>query len=707
MTTPTSHSNSALVQQSREGDVLVLTINNPPVNAFSPGVPEGLHAGLDVAEKDDSLKAVVIMGGGRTFIAGADIKTFNLPRSEAPDLRGFISRLDQFPKPTVAAIHGTALGGGFEVALACNYRVAAPDAKMGLPEVKLGVLPGAGGTQRLPRLIGADKALVMMLTGNPIDAAEAASLGIVNELVTGDLKSGAVKFAHEHAAQRPLPRVSEGKVPETALVPGGNMKMFMDIRKNLKKTHAGLLSPTYIVDLVEIATTKAFSDGWAAEARLFVMAKDSPQSRALRHLFFADRERSKVAGITKETPVKDIKKVGVIGAGTMGSGIAMNFLNAGLPVVILETTHEALERGLSGMLKNYEASVAKGRLTREQMEARLELLTPALDMEALADADLIVEAAFESMEVKKDIFGKLAKIARPDAILATNTSTLDINEIAAVTGRPQQVLGLHFFSPAHIMKLLEIVRGEKTSDTVLATAFAISKKIGKIGVVVGVGYGFVGNRMLVPYREQARRMVLEGAHPQDVDAAMHALGLPMGPFEMGDMAGMDIGYASRREAAKKAGITLESDWLDHLVEMGRLGQKTGGGVYDYPEGRKPVPSHTTEGVIARARVKAGIVPRTFTPEEITKRLAYGLANEGAHILEEGIAARSSDIDVIYVNGYGFPAYRGGPMQYASEQGLAQVVKDLESFGMKPAPLLKRLAAEGKTFADYDAGHTSR
>lgn len=692
----------SIIEQSRQGNVLVLTVNNPPVNAFSPGVPEGLHAGLDVAEKDASIEAVVVIGGGRTFIAGADIRTFELPREQAPDLRGFISRLDGFPKPTVAAIHGTALGGGLEVALACHYRVASPDARLGLPEVKLGVLPGAGGTQRLPRVVGVQRALEMMLSGNPIKATEAKELDLVDELVEGDLLAGAVKFALAHAATRPLPRISERQAE------GGTPELFMQARQGIKKTHKGQLAPTYIIDLAEIASSKAFTDGWAAEARLFMMAKDSPQSRALRHLFFADRERGKVPGITKDTPISEIKKVGVIGAGTMGGGIAMNYLNAGIPVTIVETAQEALDRGLGIIRTNYENTAKKGRMSLDDVEKRMALLTPTLDMQALADADLIIEAVFENMAVKKDIFAKLDAIAKPGAILASNTSTLDVNEIAAVTGRPESVIGLHFFSPANVMRLLEIVRADKTSESVLATSLDMAKKIGKVGVVVGVCPGFVGNRMLVPYREQANGMVLQGAKPQDVDAAMHALGLPMGPFEMGDMAGLDIGYASRREAAKKAGKPMPDGWDDRLVEqLGRKGQKTRGGVYDYPEGRTPVPSPVVEEFIENYRAEKGVQPREFTQEEATKRLAYSLMNEGAKILEEGIALRSSDIDVIYVNGYGFPAYRGGPMQYASEQGLQNVVRDLESYGIEPAPLLKKLASEGKTFAQYDKESSSR
>ena len=684
-----------IVEQSREGQVLVLTIHNPPVNAFSVGVPEGLHAGLDVAEKDDAVKAVVIMGGGRTFIAGADIKTFDLPRAEAPDLRGFISRLDAFPKPTVAAIHGTALGGGFEVALACNYRVAVPDAKVGLPEVKLGVLPGAGGTQRLPRLVGAEKALDMMLSGNPISAQAAQKLGLIDEIVDGDLKAGAVKFAAAHADARPLPRVSERKVE------GASPELLMAARQNIKKSHRGQLSPTYIIDLVEIASSKAFADGWAAEARLFMMAKDSPQSRGLRHIFFAERESGKVRGVTKDTATHKIEKVGVIGAGTMGGGIAMNFLNVGIPVTIVETAQEALDRGVATIRKNYENTAKKGRMTAEDVEKRMALLTPSLEMQSLADADLIIEAVFENMDVKKEIFTRLDGLAKAGAILASNTSTLDVNEIAAVTGRPESVIGLHFFSPANVMKLLEIVRADKTSPETLATSLQVAKKIGKVGVVVGVCEGFVGNRMVHKYGEEARQLVEAGANPQDVDAAMNALGLPMGPFQMTDMAGLDIGHAIRVHQAKVRGLPEPDGWLDRIVKTGRKGQKTGGGIYDYGEDRRPQPNAEMQKIIEDYRAEKGITPRSLSADEITKRLAYTLVNEGAQILDEGIAQRSGDIDTIYIYGYGFPAYLGGPMQYASEQGLGNVVADLESYGLTPAPLLKRLAAEGKTFAQWD------
>lgn len=684
------------VDQTRDGDVLILTINNPPVNAFGPGVPEGLKAGLDAAAADESVRAVVIIGGGRTFVAGADIKGFGLPREQAPDLRGTVAKLDAFAKPTVAAIHGTALGGGLELALGCTYRVATKDAQLGLPEVKLGVLPGAGGTQRLPRVVGAQKALDMMLSGTPIRATEAQSLGLVDELVDGDLLAGAVAFARAHADARPLPRISERGVE------GGSPELFAAAREGLKKTHRGQHSPSHIVDLAEMAATKPFQEGWDAEAERFVDSLNSPQSRGLRHIFFAEREAGKVRGLGKDTPTTDIHSAGIIGAGTMGGGIAMNFLNVGIPVTIVETTQEALDRGLGVIRRNYENTAKKGRMTQDDVEKRMALLTPTLNMDDLRDADIIIEAVFENMDVKKDIFRNLDAIAKPGAILASNTSTLDVNEIASVTGRPEQVIGLHFFSPANVMKLLEIVRADRTSDSVLATSLALAKRIKKVGVVVGVCDGFVGNRMVHRYGDEARKIVEEGARPEDVDAAMNALGLPMGPFQMSDMAGLDIGYSIRQHQARVRGESEPDGWLDRIVKTGRKGQKTQGGIYDYDQDRKPKPNADVQKLIEEYRAEKGLQPRAISQEEITGRLAYSLVNEGAKILEEGIAQRASDIDVIYIYGYGFPAYRGGPMQYASEQGLNNVVADLEKYGQTPAPLLRRLADEGKSFAQYDA-----
>ena len=684
-----------LVDQTRDGEILILTIQNPPVNAFSVGVPEGLHAGLDVAEGDAEVRAVVIIGGGRTFVAGADIRTFDLPREQSPDLRGVVDRIDGFGKPVVAAIHGTALGGGLELALACTYRVAVPSAQLGLPEVKLGVLPGAGGTQRLPRVVGAQKALEMMLSGNPVKAEEAEQIGLINELIDGDLLTGAVAFARAHVDTTPLPRVSE-KAAE-----GGSPELFAAARDGIKKTHKGQYSPGLIVDLAEMATQKPFAEGYAEEGRLFMQAKDSPQSRGLRHIFFAEREAGKIAGLDKNTPQTEIRAAGIIGAGTMGGGIAMNFLNVGIPVTIVETTQEALDRGLSVVRKNYENTAKKGRMSMDDVEKRMGILTPTLNMEDLKDADIIIEAVFENMDVKKEIFTKLDAIAKPGAILASNTSTLDVNEIASVTKRPESVIGLHFFSPANVMRLLEIVRADKTSDSVLATGMALAKRIKKVGVVVGVCDGFVGNRMVHHYGDEARKLAEEGAKPQDVDAAMHSLGLPMGPFEMSDMAGLDVGHLIRQHQAKVAGQPKPDGWLDRIVEAGRKGQKTQAGIYDYPDGRRPVPAESTDELLSTYRQEKGLTPREVSQDEATRRLTYSLVNEGAQILDEDIAQRSSDIDVIYVYGYGFPAYRGGPMKYADEQGLGSVVADLEKYGQTPAPLLKRLADEGKTFADWD------
>ena len=684
-----------LVDQTRDGEILILTIQNPPVNAFSVGVPEGLHAGLDVAESDAEVRAVVIIGGGRTFVAGADIRTFDLPREQSPDLRGVVDRLDGFGKPVVAAIHGTALGGGLELALACTYRVAVPGAQLGLPEVKLGVLPGAGGTQRLSRVVGAQKALEMMLSGNPVKAEEAEQIGLINELIDGDLLTGAVAFARAHVDTTPLPRVSE-KTAE-----GGSPELFAAARDGIKKTHKGQYSPGLIVDLAEMATQKPFAEGYAEEGRLFMQAKDSPQSRGLRHVFFAEREAGKIAGLDKNTPQTEIRAAGIIGAGTMGGGIAMNFLNVGIPVTIVETTQEALDRGLGVVRKNYENTAKKGRMSMDDVEKRMGMLTPTLNMEDLKDADIIIEAVFENMDVKKEIFTKLDAIAKPGTILASNTSTLDVNEIASVTKRPESVIGLHFFSPANVMRLLEIVRADKTSDSVLATGMALAKRIKKVGVVVGVCDGFVGNRMIHHYGDEARKLAEEGAKPQDVDAAMHSLGLPMGPFEMSDMAGLDVGHLIRQHQAKVAGQPKPDGWLDRIVEAGRKGQKTQAGIYDYPDGRRPVPAESTDELLNTYRQEKGLTPREVSQDEATKRLTYSLVNEGAQILDEGIAQRSSDIDVIYVYGYGFPAYRGGPMKYADEQGLGSVVADLEQYGQTPAPLLKKLAEEGRTFADWD------
>ncbi|MFC6590846.1 3-hydroxyacyl-CoA dehydrogenase NAD-binding domain-containing protein [Deinococcus lacus] len=619
-----------------------------------------------------------------------------MPREQAPDLRGFISRLDRFPKPVVAAIHGAALGGGLEVALACHYRVATPTAKLGLPEVTLGVLPGAGGTQRLPRLLGAEQALGMMLSGQPVTGKQALELGLVDALAPGDaeLLDTALEYAQAQASQ-PLPRISERRVE-------ADPELFSQARAALPQTHRGQLSPGLIVDLAQMAAERPFEEGWEAEGRLFVQAKDSPQARALRHAFFAERAAAKVPGVTRDTPRRTVGQVSVIGAGTMGGGIAMSFLNAQIPVTLVEVRAEALSRGLDMIRRTYEGQVAKGRITAAERDGRLALLTSSLDMQAVASADLVVEAAFESMEVKRGIFEELGHLAKPGAVLATNTSTLDVNVLAAASQRPGDVLGLHFFSPAHVMRLLEVVRADATTPETLATALDVAARLGKVAVVVGVCDGFVGNRMLYAYRRAAVDLVDQGASPEAVDAALRDFGLPMGPFEMNDMAGLDIGHAVRVRQAHERGEPEPDGWVDRTVRAGRLGQKTGAGIYDYPEGRQPVPSPETARLIEAYRAEKGYQPRSFDSETIQRRLVSALVNEAAEILSEGVAQRASDIDVIYLTGYGFPRYRGGPLQWADETGLAEVVAVLEQAGQPVAPLLRELAESGRRFSDLDA-----
>ncbi|ADV66039.1 3-hydroxyacyl-CoA dehydrogenase NAD-binding domain-containing protein [Deinococcus maricopensis] len=684
------------IEQQIVGRTLVLTVNNPPVNVLSPGVPEGLMAGLDAAHANEQVQAVVIVGGGRTFIAGADVRTFSGAEGDAPDVRGLMAALDASEKPVIAAIHGTALGGGLEVALACTYRVAVPDAQLGLPEVKLGLLPGAGGTQRLPRLIGVEAALSLMTTGDSVSGAQAHAMGLVDEVITGDLLTGAQAFAERVAAAWPLPRVSERPVNAATVD-------FAAVRAALQQRARGLASPFLIVDLVEASTRVPFEEGLRLEADAFMRALQTPQSRGLRHAFFAEREAAKINGLPKGTPTRDVRSVAVIGAGTMGGGIAMNFANAGVPVTLVETQREALDRGLAVIRRNYEQSARKGRLTPQQVEERMGLLRPTLDMADIADADLVIEAVFENMDVKKAVFAQLDAHAKPTAMLATNTSTLDVDALAAGTRDPSRVLGMHFFSPANVMKLLEVVRGERTAPDVLATVMRVARTIRKVGVVVGVCDGFVGNRMINAYGREAHQLLVEGASPRDVDDAMHAFGLPMGPFEMSDMAGLDIGYAIRQRHAHEAGLDRSDTVLDRLVDLGRKGQKTGAGVYRYADGRTPEPDAVTDDVLTQYRAEQGVTPRDVPREEITKRLVYQLVNEGARILEEGVAQRASDIDVIYLYGYGFPAYRGGPMRYADEVGLARVLADIRALHAQhgstwaPAPLLERLARDGQTF----------
>lgn len=695
---------SEVVTYNREGSIGVITVNYPPVNALSHGVRSGLVAALEQGQKDADAKVLLLVCEGRTFIAGADIREFGKPMQE-PGLAFVVEQCENSEKPIVAAIHGTALGGGLETALGCHYRVALSSARVGLPEVKLGLLPGAGGTQRLPRLTGAKKALEMITTGDFVAADDALAAGILDAVEDGDdIRSVGVAYAQKVADEgKPVRRVRD--MTDRIEADKGS-DVFQQFRDSLQKKARGLFSPFKCVDAVEAAFNLPFFEGMKRERELFIECMDSPQRSGLIHSFFAEREVSKVKGLPKDTPVRDIRKVGVIGAGTMGGGIAMNFANAGIPVTIAEVKQEALDKGLAVIRKNYENTAKKGRITQAQVEERMNLISGTLTYEDFSDADLVIEAVFESMDLKKKIFGQLDEACKPGAILASNTSTLSIDEIAASTKRPQDVIGLHFFSPANVMKLLEIVRGEKTSDEVKATAMALAKQIRKVGVMVGNCYGFVGNRMLHKRGAEAMALVNEGASPQQVDKVLTDLGFPMGQFAMSDLAGIDIGYSIRQER-RKAGEDVPASWMDKLAEQGRLGQKTQAGVYKYEEGnRKPVPDPEVDRIIAEFRQEQGITPREITDQEILERCMYVMINEGAKILEEGIADRPLDIDITWIYGYGFPAYRGGPMFWADQIGLDTILATVKHFHdtlggeqWKPAGLLEKLVSEGRRFGD--------
>ncbi|MGO9742845.1 MAG: 3-hydroxyacyl-CoA dehydrogenase NAD-binding domain-containing protein [Roseiarcus sp.] len=678
------------------GDIAVLTIDSPPVNAFSARVREGILQGVRQAAADPAAKAVVLICAGRTFIAGADISEFGKPFTDpnAPEVQAAI---EDCPKPVIAALHGTALGGGFEVALAAHYRVAVPSAKLGLPEIKLGLIPGAGGTQRLPRLIGPEAALEAILSGATFAAKPALAWGVVDRLVEeGKLIEGALQFARE-AIDNDLPLRKVRDLDDKILPARGNPEIFAAIRMAKTKKFRGFEAWERAIQAVRDAVELPFDEGLRRERAAFKELLGTTQSKAQRHVFFAERQVWKVADAPDGTPTLPIQKVGVIGAGTMGGGISMNFLNAGIPVTIVETAPAALQRGLGIMRKNYDNTARKGRLSAADVEQRMGLLTATLDLAALADCDLVIEAVFEDMEIKKDIFRKLDKIAKPGAILASNTSYLNIDDIASVTSRPDHVLGMHFFSPANVMRLLEVARGEKTAKSVIATAMAIAKKIGKIAALVGVCYGFVGNRMLAQRQREAQALVLEGAMPWDVDRVIYEFGLPMGPFAMSDLAGLDIGWSKETSSS--------STIREILCERDRRGQKTGAGFYDYDENRNSKPSPVVEQIILDFAAKKGINRRAISDQEILQRCLYPMVNEGAKILEEGIAQRASDIDIVWINGYGWPVYRGGPMFWAETIGLDKVLAKLREFeatrgeAFKPAALLERLAAEGKRFAD--------
>ena len=689
---------NASVDLRRDGNVAVVTVDNPPVNALKHEVRAGLAEALRQTRDDPGVAAVVIACAGRTFFAGADITEFGKPL-QPPGLGEVIAAIEAMPKPVVAALHGTALGGGFEVALACHFRVAAATARVGLPESKLGLLPGAGGTQRLPRLVGPEKALRMIVTGDPIGAAEALADGIVDQIVKGDLIAAAIAFARSTIAEkRPLQKVRdrEDKIAAARTDP----KSFDETAAVLTRRARGREAPAACVEAVRTAFTVPFDDGLRRESELFRQLVAGDQSKAQRHVFFAEREAAKVPNLPAAIQPRPIARAAVLGAGTMGGGIAMCFANAGIPVTLIETSPELLQKGRDRIAANYRATMARGGLAAEEMERRMDLIAGAVGVDAAGDADVVIEAVFEEMELKKRVFAALDRVAKPGALLATNTSTLDVDEIAGATARPRDVVGTHFFSPANVMRLLEIVRGARSAPDAVATALALARRLGKVPAVVGVCYGFVGNRMLARRSAEAERLLLEGASPHEVEAALVEFGLPMGPFAMMDLAGLDVGWLIRKSRGEHAAIE------DALCEAGHFGQKTGKGYFRYePGSRTPIPDPEVEQIIFVASARLGIARRRIEPAEIVERMVLPMVNEGARILEEGIAARPGDIDVIWVYGYGWPAWRGGPMYYADRLGLRHVRDRLALYAershdesLRPAPLLERLASEGSGFA---------
>lgn len=703
---------SELVSLTRDGEVAVITVNNPPVNALSPGVPEGIASAIDAISKDDGVKAAVLLGSGSTFIAGADIKEFGKVTSgekKGGSLLPLLLAIENSPKPTIAAIHGTAFGGGLEVAMAFHYRVAAPSAQVGQPEVKLGIIPGAAGTQRLPRLAGIEKAVEMCAFGEPVKAKAALECGIIDRIIDGDLLAGAVAFAREIIASGVTPQKSRERNDKLG-DEQTNAPVFAAARDQARKTRRGQTAPLAAIDAVEAATKLPFDKGCEKESELFQQCLFGDQSKALIHVFFGEREVARIPDVPKGTPTIEIKKAAVVGAGTMGGGITMNYANAGIPVLLKETSQEFLDRGLATIKRNYANSVKKGRFSQEVMDQRMALITPTLNYDGFETADIVTEAVFEGMDLKKQVFGELDKICKPGAIMASNTSTLNIDEIASVTSRPEFVIGHHYFSPANVMRLLEIVRGKATTKEVIATSMALAKRLKKVGVLVGNCRGFVGNRMLAPYRREAEFLIEEGAAPQDVDGGLYEFGLAMGPIAMGDLAGLDVGWRIRKEYKHLEDPTVRHPVVgDRLCEMGRFGQKTGAGWYRYDEDRKPIPDAEVDNLIEQASAEAGIQRREISEQEIVERTMYALINEGAKILEEGYALRAVDIDIIYINGYGFPAWRGGPMWFADTVGVKNVYDRISEFHAEhgklwePAPLLKTLAEQGRTFADFDKG----
>ena len=690
------------------GDVAVISLNNPPVNGLGLSTRQAITEGVEKAVQDASIKAIVITGHGKAFSGGADIREFGSPKAtQEPNLLSVIAQIENCAKPVVAAVHTVAMGGGLELALGCHYRIAAPGASIALPEVKIGLLPGAGGTLRLPRVLGVEPALNMIVSGEAIKSEMLAMLPgqkLFDKMSASpdSLMDEALKFAREFADVRPLPRVRDLPCKH----PQGDA-YFQFTRNMVKGMAKNYPAPPKCVDAVQAATKKKFDEGMVIERELFINLMWTPECRALRHLFMSQRAASKIADVPDTTPTRTIKQIAVIGAGTMGGGISMNFLNAGIPVKILETKQEALDRGIATIKKNYEAQVKKGKLKEDKYAQRMALLTSTLSYDDIKDADLVIEAVFEEMGVKETVFKQLDAVMKPGAILASNTSTLDVNAIANFTKRPEDVIGMHFFSPANVMKLLEVVRGAKTAKDVLATVMALAKTIKKTAVVSGVCDGFIGNRMIEQYGRQGGFLLEEGCTPQQVDKAIEKFGFAMGPFRMGDLAGNDIGWAIRKRRYVEKPNMKYSKTADLLCEMGRFGQKVGKGWYDYQAGKRDaIPNKEVEDMVVKHRATIGMTPRKISDEEIVQRLVFSLVNEAAHILEDGIASKASDIDMVYITGYGFPIYRGGPMLYADQVGLFNVVQAMHRFAAnphddaefwKPAPLLAKLAAEGKTF----------
>jgi 3-hydroxyacyl-CoA dehydrogenase len=700
----------SLVELTKDNEIAIITVNNPPVNALSPGVPEGISECIDSVCKDPGVKAAIIIGSGTTFVAGADIKEFGKITSGKTQ-RGIaflpmLIRIEDCSKPVIMAIHGTAFGGGLELAMAGHYRIASPSAQVGQPEVKLGIIPGAAGTQRLPRLAGVAKGVELCADGNPIKAAEALKLGIIDRIIEGDLLAGALAFARE-VAGKPTRKTRERN--EKLGTPEQNAPIFAAARENARKKQRGLMAPLAAIDAVEAATRlPTFEEGCEAERKLFTECLFSDQSKAMIHVFFGEREVNKIPDVPKGTPTIPVNSAAVVGAGTMGGGIAMAFANAGIPVVLKETDQAALDRGLATIQKNYANSVKRGRFTQQFMDERLKLIRPTLSYDDFGSVDMVIEAVFEGMALKKQVFGELDRVCKPGAILASNTSTLNVDEIASATKRPAAVIGTHFFSPANVMRLLEIVRGKASSKEVIATCMNLSKKIGKIGVLVGNCRGFVGNRMFGPYRREAQFLVEEGASVEAVDKALYDYSMAMGPMATGDLAGLDVGWRIRKEFrhTEKPGVRQPLA-EDRLCELGRYGQKTGAGWYKYDSERRAIPDPEVAQMVKKWGTEAGIPQRQISQEEIVDRCIYALVNEGARILEEGYALRAVDIDIIYINGYGYPAHRGGPMWYADTVGLQKVYERICEFHKQhgelwePAPLLKRLAEAGQGFKDFN------